>query len=182
MRQSACACANTYRILQPRFKGMADYPITPAVRMLRQRQISFTPHLYQYEAHGGTRLSSQALNVPEHQVIKTIVMETDRREPLIILMHGDCEVSAKQLARLIGAKQVNPCSPETAQKQTGYMVGGTSPFGTRRNLPVYAEKSIFELQRIFINGGKRGFLVEINPQDIKRALEVKEVAVSIPPD
>jgi Cys-tRNA(Pro) deacylase len=158
---------------------MSDYPITPAIRLLRGRKINFTPHLYHYEEHGGTRASSQALNVPEHEVIKTIVMETDRREPLIILMHGDCEVSAKQLARLIGAKQVLPCSVETAQKQTGYMVGGTSPFGTRKRLPVYAERSIFELQRIFINGGKRGFLIEIDPRDIKRALEVVEVEVCI---
>lgn len=159
---------------------MAAYPVTPAVRILRERKISFTPHLYHYEEHGGTLRSSQALGVPEHQVVKTIVMETDGRKPLIILMHGDYEISAKQLARVIGAKQVSPCSPETAQKQTGYMVGGTSPFGTRRNLPVYAEKSIFELARIFINGGKRGFLVEIDPQDIKRALDIREVTVGIP--
>lgn len=160
---------------------MSDYPITPAIRMLRERKISFTPHLYQYAEHGGTRASAEALGVPEHQVIKTIVMETEERKPLIILMHGDCEISTKQLARLIGAKQVNACSVETAQKQTGYMVGGTSPFGTRKSLPVYAEKSIFELNRIFINGGKRGFLIEIEPQDIKRALDVKEVTVGIHP-
>src|SRR3954466_4868387 len=123
---------------------MSEYPITPAIRMLRARKIDFTPHLYQYEEHGGTRASAQALGVPEHQVIKTIVMETESRRPLIILMHGDCEVSTKQLARAIGAKQVTPCSVETAQKQTGYMVGGTSPFGTRKSIPVYAEKSIFE--------------------------------------
>ncbi|HEY0321815.1 MAG TPA: Cys-tRNA(Pro) deacylase [Pyrinomonadaceae bacterium] len=158
---------------------MSDYPITPAIRMLREKKISFTPHLYQYEEHGGTHASAQALGVPEHQVIKTIVMETESRKPLIILMHGDCEVSTKRLARLIGAKQVSPCSRETAQKQTGYMVGGTSPFGTRRSFPVYVEKSIFELPRIFINGGKRGFLLEISPQDIKRALDVSEVEVCI---
>jgi Cys-tRNA(Pro) deacylase len=158
---------------------MSDYPITPAIRMLREKEISFTPHLYQYEEQGGTRSSAEALNVPEHQVIKTIVMETDSRAPLIVLMHGDCEVSTKQLARLIGAKQVNPCRVDVAQKQTGYMVGGTSPFGTRRSFPVYAEKSIFDLQRIFINGGKRGFLIEIDPQDIKRALDVREVTVCI---
>lgn len=158
---------------------MSDYPITPAIRMLRERKISFKPRLYPYEEHGGTRASAEALGVPEHEVIKTIVMETEEHRPLIILMHGDCEVSTKQLARLIGAKQVNPCSRETAQKQTGYMVGGTSPFGTRKPIPVYAEKSIFELPRIFINGGKRGFLIEIDPQDIKRAFDVREVTVCI---
>jgi Cys-tRNA(Pro) deacylase len=158
---------------------MSGYPITPAVRVLREKKISFKPHLYDYEEHGGTRVSAEALNVAEHEVVKTIVMETERREPLIVLMHGDCEVSTKQLARLIGAKQVNPSSPEAAQKQTGYLFGGTSPFGTRRRLKIYAEKSIFDLARIFINGGKRGFLVEINPQDIKRALEVTEVTVCI---
>jgi Cys-tRNA(Pro) deacylase len=158
---------------------MSDYPITPAIRMLREKKIGFKPHLYQYEEHGGTTSSAQALNVPEHQIIKTIVMETDTRAPLIVLMHGDCEVSTKQLARIIGAKQVSPCSVETAQKHTGYMVGGTSPFGTRRSLPVYAEKSIFDQSRIFINGGKRGFLIEIDPQDIKRTLDVQEVTVCI---
>lgn len=158
---------------------MSDYPITPAVRVLREKKIHFTPHLYQYEEHGGTRASSLALKVSEHEVIKTIVMETERRAALIVLMHGDCEISTKQLARNVGAKQVTPCAPDVAQKQTGYLVGGTSPFGTRKPLPVYAEASIFELPRIFINGGKRGFLVEIAPQDIKRALEVKEVAVAI---
>ena len=158
---------------------MSDYPITPAVRMLREMKIEFTPHLYEYEEHGGTHHSAEKLNVPEHEVIKTLVMETDKREPLIVLMHGDCEVSTKQLARLIGARQVTPCGVEAAQKLTGYLVGGTSPFGTRRKIPVYAEQTIFDLPRIFINGGKRGFLVEINPLQLKRALSVKEVSVGL---
>lgn len=155
-----------------------DYPITAAIRLLREKKIEFKPHLYAYEEHGGTRRSAQSLGVPEHQVIKTLVMETDRRQPLLVLMHGDREVSTKQLARTIGAKQVNACDPETAQKHTGYLVGGTSPFGTRKPLAVYAERTIFELPRIFINGGKRGFLVEIEPQALKRALDVMEVEAS----
>lgn len=155
------------------------YPITPGVRLLREKRIAFEPHLYPYEERGGTRHSAQVLGVPEHQVIKTLVMETDSRQTLLVLMHGDREVSTKQLARTIGAKQVSPCTVEAAQKQTGYLFGGTSPFGTRRPLPVYAEKSIFDLPRIFINGGKRGFLVEMEPRDLKRALNVTEVEVSI---
>ena len=157
-----------------------DYPVTPAIRVLREKKIAFRPHLYPYEEHGGTRRSAAALGVSEHAVVKTIVMETDRRQTLLVLMHGDREVSTKQLARTIGAKQVAPCTVETAQKQTGYLFGGTSPFGTRRPLPIYAERTIFELPRIFINGGKRGFLVEIEPQDLKHALDVTEVEVSIP--
>jgi Cys-tRNA(Pro) deacylase len=159
--------------------GKADYPITPAIRMLREKGLEFKPRLYAYEEHGGTRHSAEALNVPEHQVIKTIVMETDAREPLIVLMHGDMEVSTKQLARLIGVRQVQPCAPETAQKHTGYLVGGTSPFGTRKIVPVYAERTIFELPRILINGGKRGFLIEIEPVVIKRALSVTEIEAGI---
>lgn len=156
-----------------------DYPVTPAIRVLREKKIAFKPHLYAYEEHGGTRRSAEALGVSEHAVIKTLVMETDSRQTLLVLMHGDMEVSTKQLARTIGAKQVAPCTVEAAQKQTGYLFGGTSPFGTRRPLPIYAERTIFELPRIFINGGKRGFLVEIEPPDLKRALSVTEVEVSI---
>ncbi|HXG92479.1 MAG TPA: Cys-tRNA(Pro) deacylase [Blastocatellia bacterium] len=160
-------------------KEKIDYPITPAVRALREKKIEFAPHLYAYKEHGGTRHSAAELGVDEHSVIKTLVMETDSREPLIILMHGDREVSTKELARALGVKTVLPCSPDTAQKHTGYMVGGTSPFGTRKRLPVYAEKTIFDLPRIFINGGKRGFLVEIDPKDLRAALDVKEVDVAI---
>jgi Cys-tRNA(Pro) deacylase len=157
-----------------------DYPVTPAVRMLRDKKIHFEPHLYDYQEHGGTARSAAELGVDEHSVVKTLVMETDKREPLIILMHGDREVSTKELARAIGAKTVAPCKPDVAQKHTGYMLGGTSPFGTRRSLPVYVERTIFDLSKIYINGGKRGFLVSIDPQILKTALPVHEVAVAIP--
>ncbi|HVF88785.1 MAG TPA: aminoacyl-tRNA deacylase [Blastocatellia bacterium] len=157
-----------------------DYPITPAVRLLREKKVAFEPHLYDYEERGGTRRSSEALGVAEHSVIKTLVMESSPREPFIILMHGDCEVSTKQLARALGVKSVTSCDAGVAQKHTGYQVGGTSPFGTRSRLPVYAEKSIFDLPRIYINGGKRGFLVEIDPRDLRSAIPVAEVEVAIP--
>ena len=156
-----------------------DYPVTPAVRMLRDQKVSFAPHLYDYQEHGGTARSAAELGVDEHAVVKTLVMETDTREPLIILMHGDHEVSTKELARAIGAKTVAPCKPDVAQKHTGYMVGGTSPFGTRKSMPVYAERTIFALPTIYINGGKRGFLVSLDPQALKRLLPVTEVAVAL---
>lgn len=160
--------------------GTTDYPVTPAVRVLREKKIAFEPHLYDYVEQGGTRRSADELGVDEHSVIKTLVMETDRREPLIVLMHGDREVSTKELARAIGVKTVAPCSPNAAQKHTGYMVGGTSPFGTRKRIEVYAQKTIFELEKIYINGGKRGFLIEITPKDLRAALPVTEVDVAIP--
>src|SRR5215210_3214590 len=141
-----------------------DYPVTPAVRLLREKKVEFVPHLYDYEERGGTRHSAEVLGVDEHAVVKTLVLETDARKPLIVLMHGDREVSTKGLARTLNVKSVQPCRPETAQKHTGYMVGGTSPFGTRAQLPVYVERTIFALPKIYINGGKRGFLVEIEPQ------------------
>jgi Cys-tRNA(Pro) deacylase len=157
----------------------ANYPVTPAVRMLREKRIAFEPHLYDYKQHGGTKHSAEELRVDEHAVIKTLVMETDSREPLIVLMHGDCEVSTKSLARTLGVKTVSPCDPAIAQKHTGYQVGGTSPFGTRKPLTVYAEKTIFELAMIYINGGKRGFLVAIRPNDLRLALTISEVTVKI---
>ena len=156
-----------------------SYPVTPAVRLLREKKIAFEPRMYDYKDHGGTARSAAELQVPEHEVIKTIIMQTDDRRALIVLMHGDCEISAKELARVIGAKSVSPCAPDVAQRQTGYQVGGTSPFGTRRAMPVYAEKSIFDLPRIYVNGGKRGFLVAIDPNDIKAVLPVTEVQVAI---
>ncbi|MBI5877744.1 MAG: Cys-tRNA(Pro) deacylase [Chloroflexi bacterium] len=156
-----------------------DFPVTPAVRFLREHNVAFEPHLYNYEEHGGTRVSAAALGVPEHMMVKTLVMETDRKQPLIVLMHGDREVSTKTLARLIGAKQVSPCAPDMAQKHSGYMVGGTSPFGTRKTMPIYAEQTIFDLPRIYINGGKRGFLVVIDPAELKRTLAVTPVAVAV---
>ena len=156
-----------------------DYPITPAVRVLRDKKIAFEPHLYDYKEHGGTAHSASELGADERTVIKTLVMETERREPLIALMHGDCEVSTKELARTIRAKSVSPCDPQTAQKHTGYMVGGTSPFGTRKAMNVYAEKTIFDLPKIYINGGKRGFLISIDPNDLRIVLPVTEVSVAV---
>jgi Cys-tRNA(Pro) deacylase len=156
-----------------------DYPVTPAVRLLRERKVEFEPHLYNYEERGGTRHSAASLGVDEHAVVKTLVMETEARKPLVVLMHGDREVSTKNLARSIGAKSVQPCDPQTAQKHTGYLVGGTSPLGTRTRLPVYAERTIFELPKIYLNGGKRGFLVEIEPNVLRELLSAEEVEVAI---
>jgi Cys-tRNA(Pro) deacylase len=159
-----------------------DYPITPAIRFLRDKKITFIPFLYRYEEHGGTHQFAAEFNVPDHEVIKTLVFETDQKKPLIVLMHGDREVSTKQLARIIGSKQIVPCDANTAQRHTGYQFGGTSPFGTRHQLPVYAEKTIFDLQKIYINGGKRGFIIEISPHDLSAALELTEVEAAILPN
>jgi len=156
-----------------------DYPMTPAVRLLREKQIAFTPHLYTYEERGGTRASSAALGVPEHAVVKTLVMEAGPKSPLIVLMHGDMEVSTKQLARTLNVKQIAPCTEADVTRLTGYMTGGCSPFGTRTVLPVYAEATIFALPKIYINGGKRGFLVGIDPQDLRRAIAVTDVTVAV---
>ena len=156
-----------------------DYPVTPVVRMLREKHVVFEPHVYDYVERGGTRRSSEELGVDEHAVVKTLVMETDARKPLIVLMHGDREVSTKQLARALGVKSVSPCDFAQAQKHTGYMVGGTSPFGTRTRLPVYVERTIFDLPKIYINGGKRGFLVSIEPKVLRELLPVEEVEVAI---
>lgn len=152
-------------------------PVTPAVRALRAAGISFTDHPYAYEEKGGTAVSSRELGVDEHTVIKTLVMEDDRKEPLLVLMHGDLQVSTKELARQIGARSVEPCRPDTAQKHTGYLTGGTSPFGTRKQLPVYIEQSILELERIYINGGKRGYLVGMAPDDLAALLQPTAVQV-----
>jgi Cys-tRNA(Pro) deacylase len=143
---------------------------TPAVHFLRQHAVAFSEHEYRYEERGGTAVSSRELGVAEHEVIKTLVMEDERKQPLIVLMHGDKEVSTKGLARQIGAKTVTPCAPDVAQKHSGYLVGGTSPFGTRKKMPVYLERSIAGLERIYINGGARGFLVSLSPADLIRAL------------
>ena len=156
-----------------------DYPITPAVRFLRDKKVDFTPHLYDYVEKGGTRMSAAALSVDEHAVVKTLVFETNEKRPIIVLMHGDREVSAKNLARCLGVKSVAPATPEKASKITGYLVGGTSPFGMRSNPPVYAERTIFALDRIYVNGGKRGFLVEMDPAILKTLLKVESVEVGI---
>lgn len=151
-----------------------------AVRALRAADIAFIPHLYAWEPHGGTRASSIALRISEHAVIKTLIFETDQGEPLCILMHGDREVSVKQLARLIGTKTVAPCAPEVADRHSGYQVGGTSPFGLRRAMPIYMESTIRNLPRMYINGGARGFLVELDPRDAERLLAPIVVDVAVP--
>jgi Cys-tRNA(Pro) deacylase len=152
---------------------------TPAVHFLRQHGIAFTEHEYRYEERGGTAASSRELGVDEHLVIKTLVMEDERKQPLIVLMHGDREVSTKNLARQIDRKSVSPCAPDVAQKHTGYMVGGTSPFGTRKAMPVFLERTIADLDRIYINGGRRGFLIALAPADLIRVVSPTLVDVSM---
>lgn len=152
---------------------------TPAIHFLRKHNVSFTEHEFRYQAHGGTRVSARELGVDEHAVIKTLVMEDDAREPLLILMHGDRAVSIKQLARQANRKSIAPCAPTVAQRHTGYMVGGTSPFGTRKRLPVYMERSLLDLDRAYLNGGRRGFLVSLAPADIQRVLNAALVDVAI---
>ena len=154
---------------------------TPAVHALRKHGLAFTEHEYRYEDRGGTAVSSRELGVPEHAVVKTLVMEDEAKRPLVVLMHGDREVSTKQLARQVGAKTVKPCAPEVAERHTGYQVGGTSPFGTRKPLPVYVERSILELERIYVNGGRRGFLVSLDPRTAVEALGATLVDVAVVP-
>ena len=154
-------------------------PVTAAVRQLRGAKIEFTEHLYQYEEKGGTAVSSRELGVDEHSVVKTLVMEDERKNPVIVLMHGDLQVSTKELARIIGVKMLSPCSPDAATRHSGYLVGGTSPFGTKKSMPVYMEESIAALPRIYLNGGKRGFLVGINPADVICLLKPQMVKVGI---
>ena len=156
--------------------------VTPAIHHLRERQVAFSEHEYRYEERGGTAVSARELGVDEHSVIKTLVMEDERKKPLIVLMHGDREVSTKNLARQIGAKTITPCVPEAAQRHTGYMVGGTSPFGTRKPLPVYMEKTVADLDRIYINGGRRGLLVSLAPSDLARVLAPTPVDAAIAQD
>jgi len=153
--------------------------VTPAIRLLRQHGVAFSEHEYAYEEHGGTRVSARELGVPEHEVIKTLVMEDDRREPLLVLMHGDREVSTKALARQLGRKAIAPCTPETAHRHTGYLVGGTSPFGTRKRLPVCLERTVLDLDRVFVNGGRRGMLVSLSPADLAHVLQPTLVQVAI---
>lgn len=154
-------------------------PVTAAVRVLRAAGVVYTEHPYGYEEKGGTAVSARELGVDEHCVVKTLVMEDDRKRPLVVLMHGDRQVSTKELARAIGAKGVAPCSPETAGRHSGYAVGGTSPFGTRHAMPVYMEETILELPKIYINGGRRGFLVGMSPGEAVRILSPVLVRVSI---
>ncbi|HXJ08058.1 MAG TPA: Cys-tRNA(Pro) deacylase [Burkholderiales bacterium] len=146
---------------------MAD---TPATVFLKRNGVSYTEHEYEYVEHGGTEVSARALGVPEHQVVKTLVMEDEDGKPLIVLMHGDRKVSTKNLARQAGRKRIEPCKPEVAQRHSGYQVGGTSPFGTRKSMPIFMERSILELPEIYINGGRRGFLVKLKTEELSRAL------------
>ena len=148
---------------------------TLATQMLKTHKVEFTEHPYEYVEHGGTEESARQLGLDEHLVVKTLVMQDQDAKPLIVLMHGDCKVSTKELARQIGAKSVEPCKPEVANRHSGYLVGGTSPFGTRKDMPVYVEQSILELPRIAINGGRRGFLVQLDPQVCVQVLGAKPV-------
>jgi Cys-tRNA(Pro) deacylase len=159
---------------------MAKHPVTMAVRALRAGNVAFEPHLYPWQPHGGTRASSEALGVDEHVVIKTLIMEDERKQPLCVLMHGDREVSTKQLARIVGVKTITSCAPEVADRHSGYQVGGTSPFGLRRAMPIYMERTITELPRIYINGGARGFLVSLDPREAQRVLAPVLVDVAVP--
>jgi Cys-tRNA(Pro) deacylase len=153
---------------------------TPATQMLRRHGVDFGEHPYEYVDHGGTGESARQLGVPGHDVVKTLVMEDERAQPLIVLMHGDCSVSTKNLARQIGCKSVQPCKPEVAQRHSGFMVGGTSPFGTKKRMPVYVEAGVLALERIYINGGRRGYLVSIAPEVLTRLLEAKPVECALP--
>jgi Cys-tRNA(Pro) deacylase len=152
---------------------------TPATQFLRKQQVVFSEHPYPYEEHGGTSVSARELGVPEHEVVKTLVMQDEAAKPLIVLMHGDCKVSTKNLARAIGCKSVEPCKPEVAQRHSGYQIGGTSPFGTRKPLPVYVEQTILDLPKIYINGGRRGYLVGIAPSVVVELLAAKPVQCAI---
>ena len=152
---------------------------TPATQMLRAAKVEFTEHPYDYVEHGGTEESARQLGLDEHTVVKTLVMQDQDARPLIVLMHGDRKVSTKNLARQIGAKSVEPCKPEVANRHSGYLVGGTSPFGTRKSMPVFIEASILALPRIAINGGRRGFLVQLDPQVCVQLLEAKPVQCAL---
>jgi len=153
---------------------------TPATQLLRRQQVAFSEHPYPYEEHGGTEVSARELGVPEHEVVKTLIMQDEAGKPLIVLMHGDCKVSTKNLARAIGCKSVEPCKPEVAQRHSGYQIGGTSPFGVKRAMPVYVESSILALEKIYINGGRRGYLVGIAPDVLTAVLKAVPVECALP--
>ena len=150
-------------------------PTTAAMRVLREHGVDFTHHPYTYEERGGTVVSARELGVDEHAVIKTLIMEDDAKRPLVALMHGDREVSTKTLARIVGVKSIAPCAPAVADRHSGYQVGGTSPFGTRRVMPIYMERAIADLPRIYVNGGRRGYLVGIEPEVLVTALGARAV-------
>jgi Cys-tRNA(Pro) deacylase len=152
---------------------------TPATAFLAGHGVPFSEHFYEYVEHGGTGVSSSALGVPEHEVVKTLIMETDKGDPLVVLMHGDRKVSTKELARVAGVKRIFPSRPETAQRHSGYLVGGTSPFGTRKAMPVYLERSVLQLPRIYINGGRRGYLLGMASSELVRVLSPILVDVAL---
>lgn len=152
---------------------------TPATAFLKKNGVAFTEHPYDYEERGGTRVSSEKLGVDEHAVVKTLVMEDEDRRPIVVLMHGDREVSTKNLARQIGKKKVEPCAPDVAQRHSGYQVGGTSPFGLRKPMPVFVERTVLDLDRIYINGGRRGFLVGLDPKELVRVAKATPVDVAL---
>lgn len=154
-------------------------PVTAAVRLLRQHRVAYSEHLYDYVEHGGTAESSRQLGVTEHEVVKTLVMQDENRQPLIVLMHGDRQVSTRNLARQTGRKHIEPCAPEVANRHSGYMVGGTSPLGTKKPMPVFVERSVLELERIYLNGGKRGFLIGLDPKALLPILNPVAVDVAI---
>ena len=153
--------------------------LSPATAFLARHAVSYTEHEFEYVEHGGTSHSSASMGVPEHEVIKTLVMEDDKGAPLIVLMHGDCKVSTKELARQAGAKRIAPCKPEAATRHTGYLIGGTSPFGTRKAMPIYLERSVLALARIYINGGRRGYLLGMEPAMLTRLLAPVLVDVAL---
>ncbi len=152
---------------------------TPATAFLKQHRVAYSEHVFEYVEHGGTRAGADALELDERAVVKTLVMEDEAKRPLVVLMHGDRTVSTKNLARQIGVKRVQPCAPEVAQRHSGYQIGGTSPFGTRKRMPVYVEKSVLGLPKIYVNGGRRGYLVGIDPQELARVLAPKLVEVGL---
>jgi Cys-tRNA(Pro) deacylase len=154
-------------------------PVTNAIRVLREHGVAYTDHPYDYEERGGTAVSARELGVAEHACIKTLVMEDDAKRPMIVLMHGDREVSTKNLARTIGVKSVQPCAPAVADRHSGYQVGGTSPFGTRRPMPVYMERTIAALDYLYVNGGRRGYLVGMTPGELVRVLKPTLVDVAV---
>jgi Cys-tRNA(Pro) deacylase len=152
---------------------------TPATQFLRKHGVAFTEHPYEYVDHGGTGESARQTGVDEHAIVKTLVMEDEAARPLIVLMHGDCEVSTKNLARQIDVKKIAPCKPEVAHRQSGYLVGGTSPFGTRKAMPVYVEATVLELPRILINGGRRGYLIGLDPRELVGLLQARPVSAAL---
>jgi Cys-tRNA(Pro) deacylase len=158
---------------------MRHFPETPATQFLKKQAAVFASHLYAYEEHGGTKVSARELNVEESCVVKTLIMEDEAGKPLIVLMHGDCKVSTKELARQVGCKKIEPCKPEVANRHTGFLVGGTSPFGTKKKMPIYIEKTILDLPLIYINGGRRGYLVSLAPAELMRILTAQIVEAAL---